>query len=207
MGAWGKKLSLESIPKVEETIWKIFFHCPGWASPVCSSSVLLGCFLPLLPKQFLSIFPGFRVPSAEEMWVLSQEINPMLKNCGLLNYDCKWEIWQLFYFCSNKQWSAICEPAGDMQTTNFKTSAENKPNVKVNISLYSFRVPREVLMVTADFTVHDAPAAKSFLSPMLEHFIIWLWNSICMISRAPTCRTRYSCKISHPQKLACLKLP
>lgn len=54
------------------------------------------------------------------------------------------------------------------------------------------------------FVEADALEAKS-PQPHAGALVLWQWKIICMIFRAPWCRTRCSGKIS--QKLACLKLP
>lgn len=56
------------------------------------------------------------------------------------------------------------------------------------------------------FVEADALAAKS-PQPHAGALVLWQWKIICMIFRAPCCRMRCSWKISHPQKLAYLKLP
>lgn len=57
MGAWGKKPSLEDIPKAEETIWKIFFSLSRMGQPHLLIFCLAGSVLPSALKAISDHFP------------------------------------------------------------------------------------------------------------------------------------------------------
>lgn len=94
--------------------------------------------------------------------------------------------------------------------TIWKTSSESRPNVKIAIPFYCIKVPERfwwsqqiILCICGSW----CPSSQVSPQPHAGALVLWQWKIVCMISRAPSCRTRCSWKIFHPQKLACLKLP